>query len=501
MTVLACWLVLSGFASLALAKNIVVTTLTDTANPPFDANGPCGTGTVSDLPGVDGKVSLREAIIAANNTPGADMITFASGGTIGQLSTLPLLCGGQTHIKGGLNDDGTPAITLDGAALSFPAVGLGVISSHNTISGLQVQQFPFGIVIQAGGNFPLLGAAGRVEHNTVTNNILAASSFHGLVVLTGDAPGSVVAHTRIIQNRAIQNDFHGILVLTNLSGAGSDTQITHTTMTDNELRENGFFGIYVASFGDHNVLSHATFAQNIIASNGGGILVHGGFGGADYNTFDVDIKDNTVTDNGVFGIEVISGFDNSSYNDVTARIVGNTVEGGHQNQGIGAAAGIGTVSSETGTSNNNVLDLRIERNTVRNLTGEGMHIGAGAGSPDGRPNAEANGNQLRVSVVHNTVENNGAPGLELMAGDSGVANANTLEIHVAHNTVCHNAIPEVDILGEGSFSGDARFAPNVGTGNVLEGEIFQNTATTVTVQPGTSGNTADVKQFNNGPCL
>jgi len=76
VTVLAtvCCFALGGFASPAAAETIVVTTLTDTANPPFNADGTCGTGTVRDLPGADGLTSLREAIIAANNTSGADTI-------------------------------------------------------------------------------------------------------------------------------------------------------------------------------------------------------------------------------------------------------------------------------------------------------------------------------------------------------------------------------------------------------------------------------------------
>ncbi len=41
---------------------------------------------------------------------------------------------------------------------------------------------------------------------------------------------------------------------------------------------------------------------------------------------------------------------------------------------------------------------------------------------------------------------------------------------------------------------------NLGTRNVLEGQIFENTATTVTVADGTPGNTADVTQVNNVPC-
>ena len=43
LTLAGC-LALGGFASPAAAKTIVVTTLTDTADPPFDADGVCGTG-------------------------------------------------------------------------------------------------------------------------------------------------------------------------------------------------------------------------------------------------------------------------------------------------------------------------------------------------------------------------------------------------------------------------------------------------------------------------
>lgn len=62
-------------------------------------------------------------------------------------------------------------------------------------------------------------------------------------------------------------------------------------------------------------------------------------------------------------------------------------------------------------------------------------------------------------------------------------------------------LPGTDILGEGGFTGNVLFpVPNAGTENVLEGEIFHNTASTVTVADGTPGNTADVMQFKNVPC-
>jgi hypothetical protein len=231
----------------------------------------------------------------------------------------------------------------------------------------------------------------------------------------------------------------------------------------------------------------------------------GGFSGADENTFDVDIRDNTVTDNNHAGIAVNASVDNSSNNHVVARIRGNTVAR-HKSEGIAAIAGLGAINFPTGVSNNNVLEVRIERNTVvENQPGDGIYIAAGEGSPDRRPNAVADGNHTRAVVVENTVEDNADKGIELDAGSNGLASANTLTVRVAHNTVCHNTI--TDILGEGGFSGDVLFpdlAPNQGTGNVLEGEIFQNSATVVVqngAQNGTPANTADVTQFQNDPCL
>jgi len=86
-----------------------------------------------------------------------------------------------------------------------------------------------------------------------------------------------------------------------------------------------------------------------------------------------------------------------------------------------------------------------------------------------------------------------------LAGGFGLASANTVEVRVAHNTVCNNA--GTDIIGEGGFTGNVLFpVPNAGTGNVLTGQLFQNTATTVTVADGTPGSMATVTQFNNNPC-
>src|SRR4030095_11770052 len=112
-------------------------------------------------------ISLREAITAANNTNGEQTITFdpsLSGGIIvvnfddvdldAAPDPLPALCGGHTRLEGDLDGDDVPDITLEGRAFPVAAppvatVGILVLSSHNTIIGLQVQHFPVGIRIPA----------------------------------------------------------------------------------------------------------------------------------------------------------------------------------------------------------------------------------------------------------------------------------------------------------------------------------------------------------------
>src|SRR6476661_601338 len=62
----------------APAATITVTTTADTLDA---AGGNCAAITTTALPGPDGVVSLREAVCAANNTAGADTITFSGAGT------------------------------------------------------------------------------------------------------------------------------------------------------------------------------------------------------------------------------------------------------------------------------------------------------------------------------------------------------------------------------------------------------------------------------------
>jgi hypothetical protein len=266
---------------------------------------------------------------------------------------------------------------------------------------------------------------------------------------------------------------------------------------------NGALGIFVGSLGDHNVITDAVIAHNTVSGNNlFGINASSGTGGADGNTLDVSIKDNKVVDNGVGGIRVNAGQDNSSNNRIVAQVRGNTVERNRQICGILANAAVGASNpAATGTSNNNVLDVGIVRNTVRSQTGTGICVVGAGGGPGGQAGAIGDNNQVTAIVRHNVVEDSTGEGIYLAAGAEGLASANTLNVWVAHNAVCNNG---AGIVGEGGASAHPPLPPNLGTGNLLEGRIFQNTATTVVVQDGIQNgipeNTADVIQFHNDPC-
>jgi hypothetical protein len=210
-----------------------------------------------------------------------------------------------------------------------------------------------------------LTATATVTHTLVAHNVLSDSTIDGLLVGTGDVPGSVLAHTRLRQNQVKNNARYGINVIANLLGAGSGTTIEYTTIADNDVTGNGVIGVLLVSAGDRNVFSKTTVARNTITGNTFfGIDVLGGSTGADESNVDLRIQDNTVTDNGLIGIQVIAGLDNSSHNHLTAQIHGNTVAR-HFFFGIVTAAGVGADTLPTGSSNHNVLEVTTKRNTVK----------------------------------------------------------------------------------------------------------------------------------------
>jgi hypothetical protein len=333
-------------------------------DPPFDPTGLCGAGTLADLPGADGQISLREAVIAANNTPGAKIIQFApslSGITIILAASLAL-CGGHTTLTGDVNGDDAPDITLDGTAVRFPFDVIDVFSSHNIVKSLKVlapsEARVGGIAIN-----PTPAVATTMVGNTLTHNIVTGGAI--FVGVGFDFSNPVQA-------------FNGAVV-------------KHISVHDNTVVSSAGAGIEAFILGDRHEITDVTIAGNTVSENTIGILAFGGErnpfdptdDGASDNRLDVTIKDNLVTGNsnpgGTAGIVLLGGLSSSYRNQVTATLLDNTVT---DNTGAGIAVGAGQENSSQ-----NRVAVKIRGNKLENNAGVGIFAFGAIGalfSPNGQ---------------------------------------------------------------------------------------------------------------------
>ena len=151
-------------------------------------------------PGDDGRVSLREAITAANNTPGADTISFEGSVSILVTSALPPL----TDLSGGVTINGGLGV-LDGSALLGGENGIEINSAGNVIDGLKIINFPGSGIEIAGiaANDNLIGALG----GNAIGNFITANGAYGIKI-TGPEP----ARNQIRGNSIFANGDVGIFI-------------------------------------------------------------------------------------------------------------------------------------------------------------------------------------------------------------------------------------------------------------------------------------------------
>lgn len=208
--------------SLSNTDNDTINTLyVDTASDTVD-------GTVTSIAslmankGADGKISLREAITAANNTAngsgGADVIAFNIAG--GGVQTITL---GATALPGITNAvvidgwtqpgyAGTPLIVINGINAPNSADGLSITVGGSTVRGLVIENFGhYGIyMITGGGNL--------IEGNYIGTNAAgtAAAANRFGIVIASSANNTIGGTTAASRNIISGNSFDGI----NVSGAG-----------------------------------------------------------------------------------------------------------------------------------------------------------------------------------------------------------------------------------------------------------------------------------------
>lgn len=354
-------ILLSLIASLVLlgsASTVESSTSDITVNTTSDLADFGGAQQVSDLPGLDGLVSLREAIIAANGTPGPQVIGFnistsdpgfdGTAFTIRPLSNLPALDGGGTTIDGATQTDYTgntntagPEVVLNGGLISTDAGGLSIHSANNVIHSLVINAFGnnpgfccgIGIDIrgaQANGNivtacFIGLDANGTtgignggdgvaISADAAANNRIGGTSIAERNVISGNHRNGIMllGSGNMVMGNFLGTDVTGTIALANTS-LGVHVQGVNNIIVGNLISGNALDGI--GFFSAHNNVAQANRIGTDINGNpslgNGEFGVHisncCGHGPANGNR----VEDNVIAGNASAGVAIFDGVRNS----------------------------------------------------------------------------------------------------------------------------------------------------------------------------------------------
>ncbi|HEY0156947.1 MAG TPA: hypothetical protein VGF28_06595 [Thermoanaerobaculia bacterium] len=290
------WLVSTTTATTSLAAVFTVTT---TAN--------------------SGAGSLRQAILDANATPGADAIHFNIGGggpqVIAPAPELPAITDAVT-IDGTTQPgfSGTPIVTLDGPGIGF-GNGLTISAGPTTVRGLVIGDFgQAGILVHSAGttivgNYVGVDASGAV----------ALPNFEGIrlepaadgAVIGGPAEGD---RNVISGNRSMGILFRGQAGVGAPDGRVVQGNFIGVDATGTVAVANGTPGISIQGSDDSRIGGTLPGEGNVISGNGHeGVSISGSFGGgSDHpvgnvlqgNRVGTDVTGTALVPNGSFGVSL-----------------------------------------------------------------------------------------------------------------------------------------------------------------------------------------------------
>ena len=270
------------------------------------------TSSVSNLlanQGADGFISLREAIIAANNTSGNEAILLGSG-------TYDLTITGDAEQLAAQGDlDVSSTILITGAGTGSTTIN-GSMSDRifDVLSGGDLRLDSLSVT-GGDGDFYTGGAAfvdGTFTANDVVFRNNETANANGAAIFTQGT--TTLDRVAIVDNVSTANG-------TGLTVAGGTTTLSNVTISGNTST---FDGAGIAVTGGSIDISHSTIANNNATSgNGGGLYVNGGTANVSYSIF----ADNTssfggndvhgaITSGGYNIIEHNNGFTGSTGTDI-----------------------------------------------------------------------------------------------------------------------------------------------------------------------------------------
>ncbi len=394
--------------------------------------------------GADGKISLREAIDAANRTTniggtpdqirfnipdalvgGAHTITLtydgADAGTVPDalpLITNPVVIDGTTEPD--FATQGRPVIELNGNNVGTLVQGLylGAGSNGSTISGLIINRFTgSGIEISGSNNHTIQGNWIGLD---ATGMAAAANGVNGIAAT--NSTGNLIGGTTAAARNVIAGNAHQGILFSNV---------------DNSSLSGNYIGTDVAGTGDVNGTTSNTLQSGIYLTNGSSGNTIGG------TTSDAG---NVISGNNHYGLEILGA--TSQNNLVQGNYIGTDQAGqvalGNKNGGVSFwGAGTGNVLGGTTVA---------ARNVISGNTGNGVLVG------NASTGATVQGNYIGVAADGVTTLANTGPGVLIEGGSTASTVGGS-----AGNLIANNGAAGIVVNGAAS-TGNALLGNSI-TGN------------------------------------
>ncbi|MDI1258673.1 Ig-like domain-containing protein [Aquabacterium sp.] len=472
---------LADTQALAVTVTDVVSTLTVTTITDNNDSGLGTSFTAEQLNalngGTDTRVSLREAIIAANTTAGTDTIAFAITGvtgaygeyTITMASALPTITG-AVYINAATQTGYTnrPIVVLDGNGGAGEGLSLLNTADGSTIRGLVIRAFSAnGIYVQAGsdnntivgnyiGSFNADGSnAGAAKRNASEG--IEAYGANLTIGGTTAADRNVISGNTSAYNIYLATGADGAVIKGNYIGlnAAGTAAFSTTNSAYGIMIENAATNVTIGgtATGAGNVISGFT-NRGVWVTTTGTVTVQGNYIGTDY-TGTVDLG------NTGYGLYVDDG--GSAIIGGTAVGAGNLISG---NDGGGIYVG----STGGATIQGNTVGLNAAGTTALGNTGVGIYLNTGNASTVG-------GN---TAAARNIISGNSTYGIQVVSSPTGghVIKGNYIGVGADGTTLLGNGAAGVYITGNnttvgGKGSGDGNIiAGNGGAGIAVVGGIY-----------------------------
>ncbi len=429
---------------------LVVTTTTDNNDSGIATGAAYDIEWLNAHKGADSEVSLREAIIAANNTTGTDTVNFGISGTglktISLTSALPSIT--DTIVIYGYSQAGASAntlaignnavlnIELNGASAGIGANGLILAagSSGSTIQGLAINGF-------ASSGIQINGS----DNNTVAGNFIGTNAagtasvgnFYGIYV--NNSSNTLIGGAAVAARNIVSGNIDDGIVITGVSSIGNTIQGNYvgTNAAGTSALANGGEGIYIGGALNTMIGGTSTGARNIISANGSdGIWITAA---ADATTVEgnyIGLGSDGVTalgNTGYSGIWLDAGASNTTIGGTSAG-AGNVISS-NQLDGITVGNGIGVLSNTT-----------IQGNFI-GTTADGLEARGNLRNGITLDNASLTLIGGLVSGAGNTIAYNAQDGVVVVGSN---ANGNS----ILRNAIFANNSLSIDLKNDGTTSND-----------------------------------------------